>query len=272
MLEAASRPYAHDAPSETFAAPQPLVEVPTPRERSAAEEARTIAAASAHAALATLSKDGDPWASMVAYALLPDGSPVLCVSTLAAHGRNLKRDPRASLMIAQRDVEGDPLAQGRVTLAGVAERVEGDAEHEARSAYVARIPAANVYAGFGDFSIWVLRVQRVRWVGGYGRMDSASPDSFRAAEPDPLEPSAAEAVRRLNADQADALREIVAQLGGYPDVTEARCTGVDRYGIWFDLKTPRGRGPARIGFEESVDSVEDLRAAVDEMTRRAAAA
>lgn len=273
-LEAASppRPYDHDAPSDAFAVPQPLVDVPVSRQRTAAEEARTLAAVSAHAALATLSEDGEPWASMVAYAMLADGSPILCVSTLAEHGRNLRRDPRASLMIAEREVDGDPLAHGRVTLAGVAESVEGDAEEEARAAYVARIPAAGLYSGFGDFSVWVLRVERVRWVGGYGRMDSADADSYRVAEPDPVGPSAAAAVRHLNADHAEALREIAARLGGHPDVTAARCTGADRYGLWLDLETPRGRGPARVGFAEPIDSADGLRAATVELTRRARAA
>ncbi len=270
VLEAAAQPYEHDAPSETFATPRPLVELPPARERTPAEEARTLAATNAHAALATLSEDGEPWASMVAYALLPDGSPVLCVSTLAEHGRNLRRDQRASLMISQRDVDGDPLANGRVTLAGVVERVEGASKEEARAAYVARVPAAGLYAGFGDFSIYVLRVERVRWVGGYGRMDSADADSFRAAEPDPLAPSAADAVRGLNADQAEAMLEIAAGLGGHPDASAARCTGVDRYGLWLDVETPRGRGPARVGFDESIETAERLRAAVAELARRSA--
>ncbi len=268
MLEAASRPYDHDAPSEAFAVPQPLVEVPAVPERTAAEEARTLAAVSAHAALGTLSEDGQPWTSMVAYAMLADGSPVLCVSTLAEHGRNLRRDPRASLMISEREVDGDPLAHGRVTLAGTAELVEGTALDEARAAYVARIPAAGLYAGFGDFSVWVLRVQRVRWVGGYGRMDSADAASYRAAAPDPVGPSAAAAVRHLNADHAEALREIAAQLGGHTDATAARCTGADRYGLWLEVETPRGRGPARVGFAEPISTEDGLRAATVELTRR----
>lgn len=269
MAEAVANPYAHDAPSETFATPQPLVELPPARQRTPAEEARTLAAGSSHGALATLSSDGEPWASMVAYALLPDGSPVLCVSTLAEHGRNLHRDQRASLMISQSDPGGDPLANGRVTLTGVAELAEGSVEEEARAAYVGRIPAASVYAGFGDFSIWVLRVERVRWVGGYGRMDSATADSFRAAEPDPLAPSATDAVSVLNADQAEALLEIAAGLAGHPDASAARCTDVDRYGLWLHVETPRGRGPARVGFGESIDTAEGLQAAVAELAREA---
>ena len=65
---------------------------------SAAEEARTIAASTNTGTLATLTSIGDPWASFVTYGLL-DGAPVLCVSNLAEHGRNLAGDPRASIAI-----------------------------------------------------------------------------------------------------------------------------------------------------------------------------
>ncbi len=65
---------------------------------SAAEEARTLAASANTGTLATLTATGDPWASFVTYGLL-DGAPVLCVSNLAEHGRNLAADRRASIAI-----------------------------------------------------------------------------------------------------------------------------------------------------------------------------
>ena len=144
--------------------------------RTPAEEARTLVAQGSIAALATLSDDGSPWCSLVQYAAMEDGTPVLCVSTLAEHGRNLVRDPRASLMMAETDPVGDPLDSGRVTLAG---RVEA-APDAAREAY----PNSERYGGFADFTYYVLRVERVRWVGGYGRMDSTDAAAYHAAEPD----------------------------------------------------------------------------------------
>jgi putative heme iron utilization protein len=147
----------------------------------AADEARTLVADGTTATLATLSDDGHPWASLVTYAALDDGTPVLLVSTLAEHGRNLARDPRASLMVAEAEREGDPLERGRVTLAGRAERPQGDEAAAAGTAFAAASPSAASYAHFGDFTLWVLRVERVRWVGGFGLMDSVDPDAYRAA-------------------------------------------------------------------------------------------
>jgi heme iron utilization protein len=127
------------------------------------------------AALATLTADGSPWASLITYGALDDGAPVLCLSRLAEHGRNLAADPRASLIITQVNRPPDPLAAARVTLAGRVERPPSAASiTAARDAHLTAVPAATTYIDFSDFSLWILRIERVRWVGGYGRMDSAS--------------------------------------------------------------------------------------------------
>ena len=163
--------------------------------------------------LATLSADGAPWASIVTYGVLPrDGSPVLYVSTLAEHGRNLAADARASLVVAEEPDGRDPLDRARVTLAGRVERA--GRESEARSALPDDAP------GFGDFTFYALRVERVRWVGGYGRMDSTAAGDYHAAEPDPVAPRRGRRTH-LNDDHADALLEIAHVLGGRPDASEA---------------------------------------------------
>lgn len=260
----------HDIPGPPPAAPAaPLTQVaPAPR-RSAAEEARTLVANTTVGGLATLSEDGSPWASMVTFVALDDGSPVLCVSTLAEHGRNLHRDARASIVVTAPGDEGDPLDRGRVTLAGVAEQPEGARAEEARAAYLAALESANVYAQFGDFTFWVLRVERVRWVGGFGRMQSADATSYAAAEADPVAASAPYAVNHLNDDHADALLLMAQAFGGHPDATAARCLRADRYGLDLVLETPRGRAEVRVGFRDPCNAADGLRAATVELARRA---
>lgn len=217
------------------------------RTRSPAEEARTLVAAGTLAGLATVGEDGAPWASLVRYEALEDGTPLLMLSTLAEHGRNVARDPRASLVIT----EAEPgLDRGRVTLAGRLERVER------------AVP-------FGDFTAYALRVERVRWVGGYGRMGSADGDAYRAAEPDPVAPGAAGAITHLNADHADALLVMARALGGHADAIAARCLRIDRYGLDLAVETPAGPAEARIGFAEPARAVGGLRAATVELARRA---
>lgn len=265
-----SRPQDHDVQGNVLPPPPPpLSEVKKGQRRSPAEEARTLIANTNEAALGTLSDDGVPWASLVAFADLGDGATALMVSTLAEHGRNLERDPRASLMIAHKPHELDQLAHGRVTIAGNAVAVEGDERERARQAYLAAIPAANAYERFGDFRIWVLKPERVRWVGGYGRMDDVDGLDLGSAEADPTAPGAQRAVDHLNEDHADALLSMARALGGYPDALAARCTAIDRYGLNLAIETPRGHAPSRVGFDEPVNEPGGLRGATVELTRLA---
>ncbi|MBU8825246.1 HugZ family pyridoxamine 5'-phosphate oxidase [Mycolicibacterium goodii] len=258
----------HGDPGDAPSVPPPLTPVADVARPSAAEEARTIAASTNVATLATLTTDGDPWASFVTYGLL-GGAPVLCVSNMAEHGRNLAHDPRASIAIVAPTTESDPLASARVTLAGVAERPLGDELAAARTAHLGAVAAAKYYIDYSDFSVWVLRVRRVRWVGGYGRMDSTTGEAYAAAEPDPVTPRAAGAVAHLNADHADSLVAMARNLGGYPDATEAVCTGADRYGLDLRVITDRGVAYSRVGYPAPIRSIDELRAATVELAQRA---
>ncbi len=227
---------------------------------SAAEEARTIAASTNTGTLASLTAEGDPWASFVTYGLL-EGAPVLCVSNLAEHGRNLAGDHRASIAVVAPVTQPDPLASARITLAGHVEQPDGEERIAAREAHLAAVAAAKHYIDYSDFSLWVLRVTRVRWVGGYGRMDSASGRAYAEAQPDPITPWSADAIAHLNNDHAEALAQMARTLGGYPDTAAATCTGADRYGLDLRLTTDRGMAYARVGYARPINSLDELRSA-----------
>jgi putative heme iron utilization protein len=259
----------HGDPGDAPSVPPPLTEIVNSVRPSAAEEARTIAASTNTGTLASLTSTGDPWASFVTFGLDGAGAPVLCVSNLAEHGRNLAGDPRASIAIVAPTTDKDPLAGGRITLAGVVERPTGEELDTARQAHLSAVPSAKYYIDYSDFTLWVLRVQRVRWVGGYGRMDSATAEAYALAQPDPVSLAAAGAIAHLNADHAAALVAMAKTLGGYPDTVEATCTDADRYGLDLRLSTPRGMAYTRVGYAAPINSINELRSAAVELTQRA---
>ena len=156
-----------------------------------------------------------------------------------------------------------------MTLAGVVDAPGGDERAAAREAHLSAVAAAKYYIDYSDFTLWVLRVQRVRWVGGYGRMESTTGEEYSAAAPDPVQPQAGGAIAHLNADHADSLIAMAKVLGGYPDTTAAICTGVDRYGLDLRLTTDRGIAYTRIGYAAPIDSVDQLRSATVELARLA---
>lgn len=136
---------------------------------SLSEEARQLVAANRRGVLGTLlPKDGYPYASMVDYAPLPDGDVIMFLSRLAEHQKYLTADPRVSLLIAPDIMTENALAQARVSLVGRAELVE---DRQAMAAiYLPVHPGAQQYINFGDFQFYRLRVEKARYIAGFGRM------------------------------------------------------------------------------------------------------
>ncbi len=109
---------------------------------------------------------GYPFGSLTPYALTEHGEPILLLSQLAEHTRNLQAAPRASLFVQQTGA-ADAQDAMRVTLLGTVARGE---DAELRERYVARHPQAESYFAMADFGLYVLRVEHVRFVAGFGEM------------------------------------------------------------------------------------------------------
>jgi hypothetical protein len=107
---------------------------------------------------------GHPFGSLVPYALDPQGRPVILVSRLAEHTRNMEADPRASLLV--HDTESDPQAGARVTLLGNATPLE--ASNTAAARYRRLFPDSERLLALGDFSFFVLEPLVVRFIEGFG--------------------------------------------------------------------------------------------------------
>jgi len=271
---AASGPPAdHVVPSGV--APAVVAPVVRGREPTDAERARTLAAPVATGTLSTLAREpaGTPFGSVAPYGLDASARPVLCISEMAEHTRNLRADPRGSLLVARPVAPGeDPLAVARVTLLGTLAVVPDDEVPAAREAHLAGNPHAATYIDYGDFALWRLEVASIRFVGGYGRMSWVSVDGWAAAEPDPVAPVAAGAVAHLNADHAHACLLMARHLGGRPDAESVTVTGLDRYGMDLVATGPGGPGRVRLPFDEPVATADAVRAATVTLARQARAA
>jgi len=135
-------------------------------------EVRALLEAEAVGLLSTTSvhRAGYPYGSLTPFALSSRGGPLLLLSGLAAHTKNLLADPRACLFVGDRAAVEDPLAGARAALLGRAARVaEADAP-DARARYVARHPRAAAYFELRDFALWELAVEEARLISGFGSM------------------------------------------------------------------------------------------------------
>jgi putative heme iron utilization protein len=262
---------AHGRPQDrplTFSA----ADVPAPTH---AERARTLVAAQATGALGTLALEpaGYPYTSFTTFALA-SAEPVFLISRIAEHTRNLAGDSRASLLVHEQG-NADPLANGRVTLLGRCEKLPRLTQDprcaEARAAFLARHPSAAYYVDYDDFDFWQLRLEAVRYIGGYGRMSWVDAGAFRAALPDPVAPGAAQIISHMNEDHASALRLYARAYSSAHDAEAATMTAVDRHGFELTVTTPRGVGPARIAFPAPLAGAGDARGALIALLRAAEA-
>jgi heme iron utilization protein len=193
---------------------------------------RRLMRSQAHAVLATSLADGArprPYASLVAVACDTDASPLLLISDLAQHSRNIAADRRVSLLFDGGGATGDdPLAEPRLSLLGEAARHD---DERCRARFVARHPDAAAYAGFGDFHLYRVEIGRGHLVAGFGRISWIEPGDLRfAADASALAAAEANIVAHMNADHVDAVALYATRLLRRPEGAW-RMTGIDPEGI-----------------------------------------
>ena len=238
---------------------------------SHAELARTLVGSGGVGTMSTLTASGHPYASLAPFSVLADGSPLICVSDLAEHTQNLRRDPRASVLIGEPVPDGvDPLALARVTLVGSFVPYSPP-EHEI-DAHLDQHPLARHYIGFDDFSWWRFEALSLRYVGGFGFMGWITADEFATAEIDPVISVAAPMIEHLNDDHSDACLEIARHLAGVSAATAATVVALDRHGVTFDVVSDgdaRLLATARVAFPTPLRSPDDVRVAMVDLVGRA---
>ena len=205
---------------------------------------------------------GAPYASLVLIAADLDASPLLLLSDLAQHSRNIAFDPRVSLLIDGTAGYRDPLPGARLTVIGQARAVE-DPRGLAR--FVAHHPTSTVYSGFADFRLYRVAVERGHLVAGFGRIHwIEGRDLLFAADTGPLAAAEPEILRHMNEHHADAVADYARGLLGRTGA-DWRMTGIDPEGL--DLQ--RNGETARLNFPAPVLTPAAARAALVELAQKA---
>jgi heme iron utilization protein len=205
-------------------------------------------------ALSTLSlrHAGYPFGSVVSF--VPDAlaCPLMLVSRLAQHSRNLAADPRASLLV--RDGSEDVQASARVTVVADAEPVDEDGLAER---FVRYIPSAQRLLALGDFHFLRLRPVAVRYIGGFGSIHWIKPVDF--VPPAAIEERAG--MQAVSGSHDDLVVLCSARKGHAAESIEL--LGVDCDG--FDVRADSAR--LRFDFREPVFTQTAVVAAVSQLRR-----
>lgn len=196
---------------------------PTPSVAGTAELRRAIVGLAREAMTATLATidaaGGHPYASLVEMATTADGRPLLLLSGLARHTRNLEADPRASLLVDRRQAAG-ALALERATFIGRGART---ASVHDRQRFLHRHPASAGYADFADFGFWTIEPVSVHVIAGFGRIREVAASEVLLARRADRDDEGAQAA----AAEASRVAAITAAMPGSPWTV----SGIDEEGV-----------------------------------------
>ena len=218
----------------------------------------------ANAATLASSAEGQPFASLVTPATAPDLSPLLWLSTLSAHTRQLAAEPRCALLFTGTAEGPNPQTAPRVTITGLAERVPEAEVPALKARWLARHPYAALYADFADFGLWRVRIGGALQVGGFARAERIKASELAPAPEAVAAILAAEAaiIDHMNTDHADAVAAIAqGLLGGAAG--DWRMVAVDVDGC--DLSD--GNQTVRLAFLARLSDSDAVRAALIRATR-----
>ena len=231
-------------------APGKIGAIGEPTESPAATARRLIRACDRAALSTALAGDHGsaawPYGSLVLVAADHHGRPILLLSDLAEHSRNLAGDDRLSLMFDGTAGLDDPLTGSRVTVLGRAERTDDPGLY---ARYLARHPSAAGYVDFRDFAFYRVAPTRAHLVAGFGRIHwiEAAELLFDATECAALGQREMNVIAHMNTDHGDAIGLYANVLLGL-DGAGWRISGVDPEGV--DLRL--GGRVARLAFTESI--------------------
>lgn len=231
------------------------------REKSTGELAREILRGTRAATLATHltgqegNSEGIPYASKVLLASGQDAAPLLLLSDLAQHGRNLGASPQAALLLDPGG--GEDLDQPRLSLLGeIRACSDQTASDLAKSRYRRLHPGSNLYGDFGDFRLYRMEIKKAHLVAGFGRVRW-----FKASEllvPAALAASFAESEKALLRKYGSRLSAKATSTGTAWEPAGLDCDG-------FDLLSKGGKKDGdstpshnRVNFRKRLGSIGEL--------------
>jgi len=232
-----------------------------------ATKARSLLRSAGAGILSTHSAEmaGFPFGSLAPFALSIEGRPIVYVSRLAEHTKNLAANSHCCLTVVEGTL-GDPQAVGRASLLGEAHALPDAERKAAADRYFAFYPEAKQYESLGDFGFWRIEPVRVRWIGGFGEIRWIERDEWLVPTP---EWSTGEGyiVGHMNEDHGDAMEAMLrARFGEEPNEVAMLACDVEGFHL-------RSNGRVRwIPFAKPCVTQTDVRMEMVRLTREARAA
>ncbi|KAI3413073.1 DUF2470 domain-containing protein [Psidium guajava] len=234
------------------------------------EEIRTVLDCSVRGMLSTFSHrlEGYPSCSMVDFACDADGSPILAISSLAYHSKDLLANSKCSLLVARDPEDRTDLV---ITLHGDAINVPEKDRESVRATYLSKHPNA-LWVDFGDFRFMRIEPRAVRFVSGVATALLGSGEfameEYKAAKVDPISQFAKPVTSHMNRDHAEDTKLIVRHWTSIP-VDSAYMLDLDSLGFNVKATCQGSNFKLRIPFPRQAADRKDVKTLVVEMLQAA---
>lgn len=209
--------------------------------------------------------EGYPFGSVAPFVLDHYCQPVILISNIAEHTKNITVNPKVSLLVfaGMEDLQ----ANARLTLLGEAVKIDKE-DADLRDRYLRYLPQAAGYFDMHDFAFYRIGITQARYIAGFGKMSwmagvDMAPPANQLAE---VETSI---IEHMNADHMDSLIAYCRHFHGF-DAQDAEMLGIDCDG--FDVKAGNSAGNQQILrflFESPISDAATARAALVAMSKQA---
>jgi len=230
---------------------------------SASDQARALLLRESYGTLSTHSRKfpGFPFGSLVTYTLDRKGAPVMQLSDLAQHTRNLEADPRASLMLQELQEE-DVQASARLTILGTVVRISAAEAEDSGARYFRRFPDASGYQEVHEFAFYRMEVVALRFIGGFGAIHWLEAPEVLPQNPFDAETEAG-IVEHMNEDHVSSLRHYCQHFKQLevPEAVSPVMTSIDAEG--FEVRL--GQRLHRFLTDQLMQNAQDARKALVRM-------
>lgn len=214
--------------------------------------------------LSTISLDvpGFPFGSVTPYCLDADFIPNILISSIAQHTKNLKANPKVSLLISETTHKTNKQSLSRLTYLGEAEKVVEDSDIKKR--YLSYYPAAAAYFKTHDFSFYRINPVRLRFIGGFGKIYWIETADLKLKNIFSIDDEI-KVVEHMNQDHGHNIKDYVRfYLGLECSKSDAlRMVGLDQYGMDLSLNEVKHR----IDFKTPLESPAQARSVFAEMAK-----
>ena len=223
-----------------------------------ARSARDLLAGTFHGVISSHSSEleGYPFGSVVPFVLDGDGMPLMLLSHLAQHSRNLERRPQCGLTVVE---TGDGDIQQLSRLSAIGDVTSGATEDDMQR-YFRHFPQTRAYHSELGFRFFRFRPIRFHWNAGFATARWFGPDRILRGNPfggDEEE----RLLGRLNSEHPETLSRILMQQMKLDADAAFTTVGIDSEGM--NLRVDEHL--VRIAFPHDVSSPDQIQKTVAEM-------